>query len=394
MLVERRLSPLAFAGAAIVIVFQLACPIVLAAQGSNLSRGQYATQSDAARYRAVAQADGTAYRDFDVEYPPLAYGLFRAVGPRTFDGFREHLFALQVLGQALVVLLLFRFWGRRAMWSYLALSAPMLFVVYSGFDLVAVALAVGGATLVRLRYPTSGALAFVTGAFVKLWPLVLLPSVLVRRQTRALATALAAGAVGLVGWALWGGPSAVGQVVTYRGARGWEYESLPGSMLRLVSGQALHFESGSWRVGAPPKVAGAFLALVAVTAIAAIWRCAWRRARVPDGVAETAAITALLTFGTLLSPQFVIWLLPFVAMAAAGGAPKLERWAGAALLLTLLDWIIFSPAHPGFVGGELVILARNGALVGLFIVSVVALRTATPSQAEPDAASPKVPVAG
>jgi hypothetical protein len=114
---------------------------------------------------------------------------------------------------------------------------------------------------------------------------------------------------------------------------------------------------------------------------------------VPDGVVETAGITVLLTFGTLLSPQFVIWPLPFVAMAAAAGAPKLERWAGAASLLTLLDWIIFSPTHPGVVSGELVILARNAALVGLLVVSVMALRAEVPSEIESDAGTVKVFVA-
>jgi len=382
-LMRPRPSGIAFALGAAVVIFQLACPLVIAQHAAQLAVGKYSTQSDAARFRAIARADGTPYRDHAVEYPPLALGLFHAVGPKSFDGFRERLFALQVACQALIVFLLFRFWGRRAAWSYLALSAPMLFVVYNGFDLVGVALAVGGATLVRQRHAVPGALGFVVGAFLKIWPIVLLPSLLVRGKFRAFVTALAGGVLGLAAWTAWGGPSAVGDVVTYRAARGWEYESLPGALLRLLTGDALRYEAGSWRVGAPPKAFGALVTVVLLAAVALIWMLAWSRPDAPDGVAETAAITAVLVFATLLSPQFVIWPIPFVAIAAAAGAVGLERWAAAASVLTLFDWILFVPTHPALYRSELVILGRNAALVGLLITAVVQLRSIEPAEVEP-----------
>jgi hypothetical protein len=270
--------------------------------------------------------------------------------------------------------LLFRVWGKRSMWSYLVLSTPMLFVVYTGFDLVGVVLAVGGAALVRRRHPYAGAAGFVVGAFTKLWPVVLLPSLLVRKQTRAFAAGTALGLVGLASWTVWGGTGAIGQVLTYRGARGWEYESLPGSLLRLVTGDALRFESGSWRVGAPSRAIGGGITVLLVVVVAGIWLVASRRPEIPEGVAETAVVTALLAFGTLLSPQFMIWPLPFVAVAAGAGFERLERWAAAAATLTLLDWIFFNPRHPGLLRNELVILGRNAALVGLLVAAIMALR--------------------
>jgi len=382
---RERPSRVRFAVLAAVVTFQLACPLVIAIHGSDLAVGQFSTQSDAARYRTVARAHGTPYRDFDVEYPPAAYGLFRAIGSNNFDAFRERLFALQVACQALIVFLLFRFWGRRAMWSYLVLSAPMLFVVYNGFDLMAVAVTVAAATLVRRRHATAGALGFVFGAFLKVWPVVVLPVTLVRGKARAFGTAVVAGVLGLAAWTAWGGRSAAGDVLTFRGAKGWEYESVPGSLLRLVGRDALRFEAGSWRIGSPPWSAGALLTVVLATSVVAVWLLAWnRRDGLRDGLAETAAITCLLVFGTLLSPQFVIWPLPFVAMAAAAatGATRLERWASAAALLTLADWFVFNPRHPGVLTGELVILARNGALAGLLVAAVLDLRRA-PTRAEP-----------
>jgi hypothetical protein len=359
------------------VLFQLAVPVVIASQDAKLGAREIASVSDAARYQEIVEHAGTPYRDFDVEYPPGALAVFRAVGSDTSDGFRRHLFALQVVCQAVVVFLLFRFWGGRAGWSYLLLSAPMLFVVYSGFDLVSVALAVAAATLLRCRRPVAGGLGFVAGAFTKLWPVVLLPSLLVARRFRAFVIAVAAGVAGLGAWIVWGGPGAVGQVVSYRGARGWEFESIPGSLLRLFTRDALRFEAGSWRVGAPPRVVALLCTLVLIAVVARVWWLAAQRPQIP-GVAETAAVTAVLVCGTLLSPQFAIWLMPFAAIAAAGGAGRIERWALAVGLLTLLDCIAFDPGRPGLLRTELVVLARNVVLVGLLVVAMIELRRVTP----------------
>jgi hypothetical protein len=368
------MPPLAFAAVAAVVIFQLLCPAIIASQGAHLSTGSFASQSDAARYRSIAEASGTPYRDFDVEYPPLAFGLFRALGPHRFEPFRLRLLALQVACQALIVFLLFRVWGRRTAWSYLALSAPMLFVVYTTYDLVGVALAVVGASLIRRRQPLVGAMGFVVGAFTKVWPVVLLPSLLVRRQTRAFVASVACGVAGRALWTAWGGRDAIGQVLTYRGARGWQYESVPGSILRLATGDAVRFERGAWRVGSPAHALSLVVAIVLAGAIVAVWLLTARCSDLPDGLAEVAAITSVLVFSTLMSAQFLIWPLPFVAITADRGIRTLERWAGAVALLTLLDWIWYDPLRPASGRLELAIVGRNAALVALLVVAVVELR--------------------
>jgi hypothetical protein len=372
-----RLHGMSVRFAVALVLFQLAVPIVIASQDAKLGAREIASVSDAARYREIVEHDGTPYRDFDAEYPPGALAVFRSVGPDTSDGFRRRLFALQVACQALVVFLLFRFWGGRAGWSYLLLSAPMLFVVYSGFDLVSVALAVAAATLMRYRRPVAGGLGYVAGAFTKLWPVVLLPGLLVARQFRAFAIAAAAGVAGLAAWTAWGGTGAVGQVVSYRGARGWEFESIPGSLLRLVTRHGLRFEAGSWRVGAPPRALALLFALALIAMVTGIWWLAAQRPQLP-GVAETAAITAVLVCGTLLSPQFAIWVMPFAAIAAAAGVQRIERWALAVGLLTLVDCVAFDPGRPGLLRTELVVLGRNVVLLGLLIVAVAELRKVAP----------------
>jgi hypothetical protein len=250
----------------------------------------------------------------------------------------------------------------------------MLFVVYTGFDLIAVALAVGATALVRRRRPVTGAFAFVVAAFTKLWPVVLLPSVLVRGTKRAFATGIATGVAGLGLWTAWGGRGAIGQVVSYRGAKGWEFESLPGSLLRLFTRDPLRFSKGSWRVGDPSRIFAIAIAAVLVAVVASIWWLAAQRPALPEGCAETAVVTSLLVFGTLLSPQFLIWLLPFVAIAAAAGVKKLEAWAAAAALLTLVALILWDPFHPEMLAREIVVLCRNLALVGLLVVACAEVR--------------------
>ena len=92
-------------------------------------------------------------------------------------------------------------------------------------------------------------------------------------------------------------------------------------------------------------------------------------------VSTNVVVLLLLLVGSaLLSPQFLLWPLPFVAMAAGGGSTRLERWAFAVAALTLLDWIFFDPHRPALFRTELAILGRNVALVGLLVVAVVELR--------------------
>lgn len=331
--------------------------------------------SDIARYRLVATTPGTPYRDFEAAYPPLALYLFKALGPGSFAVFAQRVVLWNLVCHAAIAGLLFRRWGMRAGWSYLALSAPLTAVVFTRFDLAPALLAVVGAALVSKR-PRLAAIALVTGAFVKVWPVVLVPGYAARRQWRAFVTAIAAGAAGLLAWVAWAGTSGFSQVLTARGARGWQFESVPGSVLRLLTRDSVHFEArnGAWRLGAPPGIASATLTVVFVVGLVWLWVRA-ARSSAPEGVAETAAIVLVIVTGTLFSPQYVVWFLPFVAIAAANGARPLEQWAAAVSVSTLFAWMSFDVNHVGSLRTELLVGARNVALVGLLVVAINELRS-------------------
>ncbi len=185
-----------------------------------------------------------------------------------------------------------------------------------------------------------------------------------------IATAIAAAAT----WTVWGGPGAIGQVLTFRGSRGWEFESVGASLLRIFSRHPLRFEAGAWRVGAPSPVVTVLGGLVVLVVVAIAWRRMAAGVPPRPGVGETVIVAALVVASTLLSPQFTVWLLPWVAIAAAAGITSLERWAGVVVGLTVLTWLSFEGSHPELGRTELALLGRNAALIGLLVAGLLALR--------------------
>jgi hypothetical protein len=349
---------------------QLVIALIVARQLTRTSSAEHLA-SDIGHYLTIGRSHGTPYRNFSVEYPPLTVLLFKIL-PSTFDAFAYGMLAINATAQAAIVGMMFVGWGRRAAWSYLVLSAPLLPVFVSRFDLVAVAAAVLGAYLLSRRFPLAAGISWTVGAFVKLWPVVLVPALAARREWRAFFATVALGCAGLLAWVAWGGLGAPGQVTGYRGATGWEFESLPGSLLRLVTRRPLRFETGAWRLGAPAAIVGFTLSLAMIAAVVATWWFVSRR-DVRPGTAEVVVTGIVLVTGTLLSPQFIAWVLPFVAIAGAAGARRLEGWAGAVVAFTFVAWALFDVNDAGRLSTEVAVLARNVALGGLLVVAALDL---------------------
>ena len=60
-------------------------------------------------------------------------------------------------------------------------------------------------------------------------------------------------------------------------------------------------------------------------------------------LASLGAVAAFAAFGKVLSPQFLVWVVPLAALAFAWGMPALALAAAAAVALTLVEF----PAHYG-----------------------------------------------
>ena len=312
-------------------------PIALASDATAPSRYRI-LPGDARRFYKIASEDGRPYRDFEVEYPPVMVAAIDAIDGGSIRSTTVRLMWSQLVIDLAIAAVVAWAWGRRAGIAYLLMGLPFLLYpfIYLRLDLLSVFLAVLGIALVRRRHQYRGGAVLAIACFAKLWPVVLVPVLIVRRAWRALAAFVVVGVAGTAAWVAWGGIDGPKQVLTFRGAKGWEFESTVGALVRSVGGATPHIERGAWRVGDVTTLVSGVLAVALFAGVAMAWvlasRAKPRGTAVLDGLAPMAAITVFLVFSPLLSPQFLLWLLPFAAIAAAQG----ER------LVTGLVFVVFS----------------------------------------------------
>ena len=330
----------------------------------------------AQRFVEIAHAPGLPWRDTPVEYAFGDWIVIRAVG---FGGvgLARVLLGLLAFGADLVAWRAVAVgWGRAAAVRYLWLGAPLLAFIYRRSDLVAVALAAGGLALAARGRERAGGVSLAAGALVKIWPIVVAPALAIERHMRALRTAGIALAAGVAGWLLLGGAEALRQVGTFRGATGWELESTVGVVVWALTGEH-RFEAGANRTGTVPAGAGAALLAATLLTVVAIWLLARRRPFTPAGAPALAAVGALLVFAPVFSPQYVVWLVAWGAIAGRDG-PRWSWLASVPVILTgtlVTLWYADVDLGPG--GNQLVLAARNLAVMAIVIAYLVrAVRTA------------------
>ncbi len=369
----RRAGPSrAFIAVAVVLIAArvVSVPIAL---GQDATKGRRKVLTgDVSRFHNIAVHRHTPYRDFSVEYPPLMLGAIEALDGGTLRSATVATMWSQLLLDLGVIALIAWGWGRRAMLAYLIIGLPFVFYpfLYLRLDLLSVALAVGGLTLLRRRRPALGGAALALACFAKVWPVLLAPGLLVRRSWRAVAAFTAVGVAGMTAWVAWVGTDGPLQVVSMRGATRWEIESSVGAVVRAVTGHHPHVQRGAWRAGIMPGWASPLLGVLLFTAVVATWALAARRrsqgAAVLDGTAALAAIGSFLIFSPLLSPQFTVWLVPFAAVVAARGDWAIGRLTLAVVALSVLDFnLIQELVHTSAWAPQAIVLVRNALLVVL-----------------------------
>ena len=330
--------------------------------GQTVSRATYLP-----RFTEIAAAEGRAYRDFPVEYPPVSLGAIELVAGTNANETGANLVWLMVLFDLLTAVALGIGWGRRAAVFYLVLTVPLLAFLYTTIDLISVALAVSAVALVIRGRERLGGVALAAAVLAKVWPVALVPVMVVQRKRRALAWSVGALALGTLVWVWWGGPSGLLQVATQRHTPGWEFESLVGSLLWALGRGGLVSISDSTRVvGVAPWWAKALLLGAAVAGIAAVWHRASRREPRELGLPAVAAVSILLLAAPLLSPPYMIWLAPWAAIACTERTGYI-RWLLAALMLVGgLTFVAFSafPDVPLW-SAKALLLLRNALLAAV-----------------------------
>lgn len=331
--------------------------------------GFYADQviTDIPTYRAAYEhiaAGDVPYRDFSLEYPPLAAGLFWLAGAlpgpyaTVFSGLMLACLCALVLG----VIALARALGldaRRQMLAGVATAVSPLMLgslMATRYDLALAALVVWALwAAVTDRFALSWGL--LAGAvLLKLVPLALVPALVIwARHRRGARPAVlgAAASVGAVAAVMLPfvvlSASGTWDLVRYHLDRPLQVESTGAAYLLGLHSLAdvsvtIENSFGSQGLdGTGPQVLSAISTAVLVVVLAAIWwslSTGLRRARGPGDArlaiaACAATVVALLACGKVLSPQFLVWLIPVGFVVAGRYGPAAFALTAAAMLATL-----------------------------------------------------------
>jgi hypothetical protein len=325
---------------------------------------------DFRRYYEIATAGGRPYVDYEVEHPPGTLLVFKALAAvsNTRHQFAFGLVLLNVAADVAVMAALGWGWGTGAVAFYLAVIWPMLLIALDRVDLLPTACATVGAACWRRKRPLAGGLAFALGTSFKLWPLPLAMLFAAqadrrRRWTGLGATALGCAALAAAWWRM-AGLAGLWQVLTFRGAHGWQIESAIGSVLRLFGDATLRLESGSWRIREIPSWLGILLFTIAAPLAVTAMIAGGRAGRV--GCAWIGSIGALLLCSALFSAQYIVWLAPAAAIAWTEG----DEWTAGLVAATVLMTGVFMRAYTAVLAGALpavlLIIARNAILLVAF----------------------------
>jgi hypothetical protein len=119
------------------------------------------------------------------------------------------------------------------------------------------------------------------------------------------------------------------------------------------------------------------LSATAIALVGTVWFLAARRHpadfTATDATACLGAITAVLLTATIISPQYVSWLVPFAAITAAYGRRILAELTAAAVALTVVGATQFEGLVAGDPFATVLLLARNACLCAILIASLAQL---------------------
>jgi hypothetical protein len=339
---------------------------------------------------AQAIEDGDRpYADQELEYPPLSVPLI--VGPALAgegsDAY-ERAFEWEMLGFDLAIVMLLalglgadrrRVWGALAVYTAGVLAVSGVVLDDSVIDAVPLALArfdlapallVLAAVLAREqgRSATWSALLS-TGAAVKAFPLLLYPA-LMRGERRLRHVAVAAAvplAVAITIVIAFG--DEFGSAITYHAERSLQVETVAATPFEIAhllgAGASSESSAGSFDlVASGAETARALSLALMLAGYGLVLWAGWRRPDRPRGHLElaTALLAITVVFSPVLSPQFLLWLLPISAATFGVGRENVALLC--ALVLTQLSLQYYAQAIDGL-QAEFVwrIAARNLALL-------------------------------
>jgi hypothetical protein len=323
------------------------------------------------------------YRDFSLEYPPGALPAFviPSLGPAA--DYDSWFMAFEAACGLACVALVGAASRSRSAAAYCAL-APLALgsLALHRYDLWATALATAGVVALLARQAGTGFAALGAATAAKIFPVALVPLGLVhdrRAAGRGLAT-FAATLLVVAGPFVALAAGGVRFSITRQLGRALQLETLGSSALlalHVVGAYTPHvvFGSGSWNLhGHLADVLGGVQTALQLAAVTVVWILYARGPRTGQRflLAAATVVSAWISFGKVLSPQFLLWLIPLVAL--------LRKPAPALLLLAALGLTqaVYPSRYDELVALDtlpIVLLAvRNAILLALTGVLVLQLQ--------------------
>jgi glycosyl transferase family 87 len=322
-----------------IVAAVVACAVHLAVFAPTIGDWSSILQNDFAPQAQAIKDGDLPYRDQDIEYPPLSIPVLVApiyLGDSTqgfVDGFMWEMLAFDlavvlVLALALpgdprkVVSALGVYTVGVVMLSGVVLDPSLIDfapLALARFDLVP-ALLVLAAVLARDAGRSATWSTFLSlGAAVKAFPLLLYPALL-RGETRLRRVAVAAAIPLLVCVAMvlvWG--DEFGSAITYHTERALQVESLAASPFEVAHAFGSDVSTTIGHGGFELEASGADVARWTSVVIGAVLflmlALAGWRSKSSNMELVTAMVSVLVVFGPVLSPQFLLWILPISAAA-------------------------------------------------------------------------------
>jgi uncharacterized membrane protein len=268
--------------------------------------------------------------------------------------------------------------GRRVWDAVLVAASPILiFQIFTNFDALATALAIGGLLAWSRRRPTLAGVLIGLGVAAKLYPaLFLLPLLVLGVRTGRLAEAVRTAAVAAITWVL------INLPVMLLYPRGWseffrlntrrtqDMDSIFNVITSFTGWQGLDPGLGFWQ---PPVVLNAVVAVLFGLCCAAIGYIAWTAPQRPR-MAQLAflVVAAFLLVNKVWSPQFSLWLVPLAVLALPHRRILLAWMTIDALVWVPRMFYLYGEQNKGLPEQwfTATVLLRDLAVVGLVILVI------------------------
>ena len=355
-------------------------------------------------YSELLAAGSLPYLDFGFEYPPLAaLALWLAGLPGRDEATYAVSFAVlmavcALLGQQLAARLAGGSGSREAVvvaWLLALTPIAIGASLRTHFDALPVALALAGLLAFAREHPQVGFALLGLGTMTKLFPALLAIVAVVWLAARGQRRVALRGAVTFVAVVValslpFAGRGYV-ESFSFHLERPVQIESTAASVLFALGGSQVtgtnlrpdRFKSNGLDGGHARDVAALFAAALVLALFGVVALAAGSPEPRHLVLCGFAALLAFVTLGKVFSPQYVIWLAPFAALAWVWGQRAVASLTAAAIVLTQVE---FPSRYFDLINVKtdviLIVAARNALLLAALIVLAAALaRSPRPSSA-------------